>query len=586
MWGLKNYVKPYWKSVMIAPLFMIGEVICDLLQPKFAANIVNFGVVKQDFQAIQHSAGMMILITFLGLLAGIGCNVFASRAAQNFGADIREALFTKVQAFSFENLDTIQSGSLITRMTSDVIQVQNLLRIGLQSLIRSPGLLIGSIVMALMMSIRLGLILLATLFILVVILVVLIRFSYPLFANIQTKLDAVNNLLQENLAGIRVVKAFVRSDYETKQFEKANREYSQTAIKAARLIAFNYPIVSLIMNTCLVVNLLYGGNLVWMKSVQVGDLIAFINYVAQVLSSLLMVSMTLMNVSQANVSANRIQQVLTAHPTIENNPIVKVTSVQAHHIKFDKVGFSYGDSSKLQDSVLQDISFEASKGETIAIIGSTGSGKSTLVQLIPRLYEVTSGSIKLDGKNIRDLPLQELRSNIGMVLQESFLFTGSIRENIAFGKAEAAQDEIEMAARIAQAHDFIEKLSNGYDTKIGQKGANLSGGQKQRIAIARALLVKPPILILDDSTSALDLETEARIRDSLKDIMKESITFIIAQRISSVQNAEKILVMENGAIVGNGTHRELMETCEVYQDIYKSQNGAKEEYDVHQQQSI
>ncbi|PLS02264.1 ABC transporter ATP-binding protein [Neobacillus cucumis] len=583
MWGLRNYIKPYWKAAFLAPLFMVFEVLFDLLQPTFAARIVNQGVVNRDIQTIQHTGIIMVLVTILGLLAGVGCNIFASRASQNFGADIREALFTKVQTFSFENLDQFETGSLITRMTNDVVQVQNLLRIFLQSLIRTPGLLIGSIIMSLLLNLRLGLILMGTLLGLVVILVVLIRYSYPLFSNVQAKLDAVNSRLQENLAGIRVVKAFVRSDYETKQFEQANRDYSQTAIKAARVIAMNTPIVTFIINSCLVVILMYGGNLVWMKSVQVGDLVAFINYVAQVLSSLLMVSMLLVNISQSSVSAKRIQQILKTKPTIESDVNVKESSIPAKHVEFVSVGFSYGGTSNPEEMAISDVSFEACQGETIAIIGATGSGKTTLVQLLPRLYEVTSGSIQIDGKDIRNLPLLELRRSIGMVLQESFLFTGSIRENIAFGKSNATQEEIEAAAKIAQAHDFIAKLPNGYETKVGQKGVNLSGGQKQRLAIARALLVKPPILILDDSTSALDLGTEKRLRDSLINIMKESITILIAQKISSVIHAQKILVMEDGTIVESGTHQELMESCDVYQDIFKSQYGEKEECYVEQQ---
>ncbi|MEH7419107.1 ABC transporter ATP-binding protein [Neobacillus drentensis] len=585
MWGLRQYIKPYWKSVLIAPLFMAFEVFFDLLQPTLATKIVNQGVVERDMQTIQHTGAIMVFAAVLGLMAGIGCNIFASRASQNFGADIREALFTKIQTFSFENLDSFQTGSLITRMTNDVVQVQNLLRIFMQSIIRTPGLLIGSVIMALLLNLRLGLILLGTLFVSVVVLVVLIRFSYPLFSNVQAKLDAVNSRIQENLAGIRVVKAFVRSNYETKQFEQANRDYSQTAIKAARVIAMNTPIVTLIMNTCLVVILMYGGNLVWLKSVQVGDLVAFLNYVAQTLSSLMMVSTVLVNISQSNVSAKRIQQVLTTKPTIESHPKEKESIIPAKQVKFHKVGFSYGGPDHREELVLRDVSFEAEQGETVAIIGSTGSGKSTLVQLIPRLYEVTSGSIQLDGKDIRDLPLLELRHKIGVVLQESFLFTGSIKENIAFGKSDATLEEIEKAAKMAQAHDFIAKLPNGYETKVGQKGVNLSGGQKQRLAIARALLIKPPILILDDSTSALDLGTEKRLRDSLTNIMNSGITFLIAQKISSVLNADQILVMEDGMIVGSGTHQELLETCDVYQDIFHSQYGEKEEYYVEQQQS-
>ncbi|MGG1519100.1 ABC transporter ATP-binding protein [Paenibacillus oryzisoli] len=578
MWGLRAYIKPYWKFVVLGPLFMIFEVFFDLLQPRLAAHIVNFGVVLRDYSVIERTGIVMFAVTLLSLITGVGCNLFASRASQNLGADIREALFTKIQTFSFENMDKFQAGSLITRMTNDVVQVQNLMQIMLQGLVRAPSLLIGSVVMALLMNVKLGLILLGTLIVLIAVLAVLIRYSSPLFAGVQAKLDAVNTRIQENLAGIRVVKAFVRSDYETKRFREVNQEYTHTSIKAARFIALNSPIVTLIMNACLVVILLYGGNLVWGSTVQVGDLVAFVNYVVQVLWSLLMVSGLLMNVSQANVSARRIQEVLLTKPRIasEGMAVENAAAIPAEHVKFQDVAFAYAGSQDDRSLVLRDICLEARRGETVAIIGATGSGKSTLVQLLPRLYDVTSGSIAIDGRDLRDLPLAALRSSIGMIMQESFLFTGTIRDNIAFGKPDATQEEIEAAAAAAQAHDFIAKLPEGYDTLLGQKGVNLSGGQKQRISIARALLVKPSILIMDDSTSALDLATEQRLRVALNALTQDSITFLIAQRISSVMAAQNIIVLDEGVIAGSGTHEELLATCEVYRDIYRSQYGREE----------
>lgn len=576
MWGLRAYIKPYWKYFILAPFFMMLEVFFDLLQPRLAAYIVNFGVMERDFSVIRQTGLAMILVTLLSLMAGVACNLFASRASQNFGADIREALFTRIQTFSFEKVDAFQSGSLITRMTSDVMQVQNLMQILLQRLVRAPGLLIGSVVMALLINLKLGLILLFTLLVLVAVLIVLIRFSLPLFNGIQARLDKMNMHLQENLAGIRVVKAFDRSDYETGRFTAVNRDFTDISVKAARFIALNSPIVTLIMNGCLVAILMYGGNLVWTESVRVGDLVAFVNYVVQVLSSLLMVGGLLMNVSQANVSAKRVSEVLAAEPGIENGEQAPSEAVPARHVKFENVSFSYAGSLEPRDLVLKGISLEARRGETVAIIGSTGSGKSTLVQLLPRLYEVTSGSIRVDGKDIRDIPVMALRRGIGMVLQESLLFTGTIRDNIAFGKPDATQEEIEEAAKLAQAHDFIIRLPDGYDTMLGQKGVNLSGGQKQRIAIARALLLRPPILIMDDSTSALDPGTEKRLRQALEELMRESITFLIAQRIASVMQADTIVVLENGAVTGMGTHQQLMKSCAVYQDIYRSQFGERE----------
>jgi len=576
MKGLTVYLKPYWKFLILGPLFMIFEVFFDLLQPRLAAHIVNFGIMDRDLSVIEQTGFMMLGVAILSLVTGVGCNLFASRASQNFGADVREALFKKVQTFSFENVDSFKSGSLITRMTSDVVQVQNLIQMALQGMVRAPSLLIGSVVMALLMNLQLGLILLSTLLILIVVLTVLIKFSTPIFTTVQAKLDAVNTRIQENLAGIRVVKAFVRTDYETKKFREVNEEYTHISIRAARFIALNSPIVTLIMNGCMVTILLYGGNLVAFGSVQAGDLVAFVNYVVQVLSSLIMVSGLLIHVSQARVSAKRIQEVLETRPNIEGVERAKASPILAKHVKMNRVSFSYSGSTHLKELVLRDITIEASRGETVAIIGATGSGKSTLVQLLPRLYDVTSGSIQIDGKDIRELPLEELRCQIGMILQESFLFTGTIKDNIAFGKPDASQEEVEEAAKIAQAHDFIVKLSDGYNTRLGQKGVNLSGGQKQRVSIARALLVKPPILIIDDSMSALDLVTERRLRIALQAVMKETITFLIAQRISSVRDAKKIVVLDEGVIVGSGTHEQLMLTCEVYQDIYRSQFGKRE----------
>ncbi|MBB6731550.1 ABC transporter ATP-binding protein [Cohnella zeiphila] len=576
MRGLTAYLKPYRKFFALAPLFMIFEVFFDLLQPRLAAHIVNFGIVDRDYGVIEQTGFAMLAVALLSLVSGVGCNLFASRASQNFGADIREALFKKVQTFSFENVDAFKSGSLITRMTSDVVQVQNLVQMALQGMVRSPSLLIGSVVMALLMNLRLGLILLGTLVVLVAALVVLIRFSSPIFTAVQAKLDAVNTRIQENLAGIRVVKAFVRTKYETERFREVNGDYTRISIRASRFIALNSPIVTLIMNACLVTVLLYGGDLVSTGSVQAGDLVAFVNYVVQVLSSLIMVSGLLMNVTQANVSANRIREVLAERPRIEDAEPGADDSIPARHVKLENVSFSYSGSADPKERVLRDLDIEASRGDTVAIIGATGSGKSTLVQLIPRLYDVTSGSIRIDGKDIRDLPLIGLRSRIGMILQESFLFTGTIRDNIAFGKPDATQEEIEAAARMAQAHDFIAKLEDGYDTKLGQKGVNLSGGQKQRLSIARALLIKPPILIMDDSTSALDLGTERRLRTALNEIMRHTITFLIAQRISSVIEAQRIIVLDEGQIAGSGTHGQLMASCEVYRDIYRSQYGKQE----------
>lgn len=572
MWDLRRYLKPYWKVATLASLCMIVEVLMDLLQPKYMADIVNKGLMNEDLHRILVSGVIMVGLTTIGLVTGVGCNVFASITSQNVGADIRDALFEKVQTFSFRNLDRFQTGSLITRMTNDVTQVQNLIQMSQQGLIRAFGLSVGGILMALSLSVHLGLILLVSVPILVIFLILLVRISYPLFSSVQSSLDGVNKVVQENLAGIRAVKAFVRSDFEIKRFQTANNSYTGMAIQAARVMAINAPVINLLMNVSIIAILLYGGHMVWHGAMPLGNLIAFINYVTQILMSLMMVSMILVNISQAQVSAKRITQVLTTEPDIVNRDDTRSPLMTDGRIEFEHVSFSYRNHSENQ-MVLRDVSFEVEAGQKVAIVGSTGAGKSSLVNLIPRLYDATRGVVRVDGIDVRDMDLRFLRSQIGMVLQESILFSGTMRDNISFGRPQASLFEIEEAAKIAQAHDFIIQLPNGYDTVVGQRGVNLSGGQKQRIAIARALLVKPSILILDDSTSALDLATEAKLQFALHRVLQGATTILIAQRISSVLDFEKILVLEDGKLVGEGTHRDLIETCKVYQDIYDSQLG-------------
>ncbi len=574
MWKLKRYLKPYWKAALLAPLLMLLEVYMDLLQPMLMASIINDGVAQGDLVLIQKTGALMVVVALIGLAGGVGCTIFSSTASLHFGADLRKDLFQKVQTFTFRNLDQLQTGSLITRLTNDVVQLQMLVQMTLRILVRAPFLALGSLIMALTISLRLGLILAVTIPILFVFLYFLIRYAFPLFSKVQKKLDAVNTVLQENLSGIRVVKAFVRSDYENSRFGRANEAYTDIAVKASRMVALNMPVMQLILNGSIVAVLWFGGLQAWSGSIRVGDLIAFINYVTQVLFSLMMVSMILMNLSRAKVSAERINEVLHTEPEIADSADAGENTIQSGRVEFDRVSFAYDSARK--EYALKDVRFTAEPGQTIAILGATGSGKSTLVNLIPRLYDVTEGRVLIDGTDVRHIRLDHLRGSIGMVLQESILFTGTIRDNIRFGKPDATQEEVEAAAKAAQAHDFIVRLPEGYDTLLGQRGVNLSGGQKQRISIARALLVRPVIMILDDSTSAVDLGTESRIQTALKQLLKNSTSFIIAQRISSVMEADKILVLDEGRIVGEGTHRELIENCAVYQDIYRSQLGKEE----------
>ncbi|WP_028544675.1 ABC transporter ATP-binding protein [Paenibacillus taiwanensis] len=586
---LIRYLKPYWAAAILAPLFMVLEVGMDLLQPQLMASIVNEGVMKGDVQHIWHVGAIMIGVALVGLIGGAGCTVFSSKAAQNFGADLRYDLFRHIQTFSFRDLDRVTTGSLITRLTSDIVQVQNMVQIALRIMVRSPLMLLGSIMMAVIISPRLSLVLAITIPLLLSALLILMRLSIPMFGKMQHKLDRVNTVLQENLSGIRVVKAFVRSDYEEARFEKANQHYFEHALKAFRTIALHMPLMMLVLNTSIVAVLWYGGAQTWNGAINVGQLIAYLNYMTQILFSLLSIGSMIMNISRAKASADRIKEVLNTVPdtvedmvdtthTVEDIVDMSDTVVTSNpreegvlkgRISFEHVSFAYDEG--MQAQILNDIHFQVEAGQTVAIIGATGSGKSSLVHLIPRLYEPTSGRVLIDGHNIKDMDIYELRRRVGMVLQQALLFSGTIRDNIRYGMPEASQAEVEDAARAAEAHTFIERLPAGYDTVVGQRGVNLSGGQKQRISLARTLLAKPDILILDDSTSAVDLKTEARIQQALRERMRHRTSIVIAQRISSIVAADSIIVLENGQIAAQGTHDELIRTSLLYRDIVESQ---------------
>jgi ATP-binding cassette subfamily B protein len=573
--NLVKFIKPYWKAALAAPLLMLLEVAMDLLQPVLMAKIINEGVLQRDLSVIE-SVGLLALgVAIIGLLTGVGCGIFATTASLNFASDLREALFRKIQSFSFRNLEHFKTGSLVTRLTNDVTQVQNLVMTVLRMMIRTPFTAIGSVLMAFLISPRLAMILAIAAPFLGVAVYLLVRLSYPLFLKVQNKLDTVNSVVQENLAGIRVVKAFARSDYETRRFAQVNEEYTQTAISSARFMILNMPIMQIVLNASIIAVLWFGGGMVWTGSLSLGGLIAFINYATQVLSSLLSLSVMLVSISRAKVSADRINEVLLRESEEEafaetaagleagtQNPL-------RGRVEYENVSFSYNDSDTRL--AVRDVSFVAEPGQTVAFLGSTGSGKSTLVGLLPRLYEARSGHIRLNGQDIRNIPLERLRGKVAFVLQESILFTGTIRDNLRYGNPDATDEETEVAAKAAQAHDFIVHLPDGYDTIVGQRGVNLSGGQKQRIAIARALLMQPEVLILDDSTSAVDLGTESRIQAALRSLMKQCTTLVIAQRITSVMDADTIVVLEDGCAVASGTHRELLAHSAVYQDIYYSQ---------------
>ncbi|MGC6588409.1 ABC transporter ATP-binding protein [Paenibacillus sp. Dod16] len=571
MLKLFRYLRPHWAAALLAPLLMLLEVAMDLLQPILMASIIDQGVMQNDTAHILHTGLIMLGAAAIGLLGGLGCTIYSSIASQRFGADLRRDLFLKVQTLSFRNLDDVSTGSLITRLTSDIVQIQTMVQMLLRIFVRSPLLAIGSMIMAVIISPKLAIILAIAVPLLFVVMFFLIRATLPLFATVQKKLDKVNTVLKENFAGIRVSKAFVRAGYEKDRFHQANTDFTQVSVKTQRIVALNMPILSMILNVSIVVVLWLGGKNAIDGSFEVGSLVAFINYVTQVLFSVSSVAMMLVRISTAKVSADRIQEVMHTESEIANAAHPAMNAYKQGEIEFDQVTFSY--KPGIQKPVLHHVSFKVRPGQTVAIMGATGSGKTSLVCLLPRLYDVTSGRIFIDGTDVRQFDLSALRERIGIVLQESILFTGTIRDNIRYGKADASDEEVIAAAKAAQAHEFISSMPEGYDTMLGQRGVNLSGGQKQRISIARALLLRPAILILDDSTSAIDMGTESRLQKELARLMNGRTCLMIAQRISSVIDADRILVLDDGKLVAEGTHSELLASCELYQDIYQSQFG-------------
>ena len=571
MGKLLSYLKPYWKFVVLAPLLMVVEVIVDLLQPTLLAKIVDVGIAGQDLTFVMRTGLLMIGIAVIGMLGGAGCTVAASIASQNFGTDLRSDLFRKIQSFSYADLEKFKISTLITRLTNDIAQVQMLVLMSLRIMVRAPLLGVGGIIMAISINARLAMILFASVPALLLILYFVIQKSFPLFTTVQKKLDRINAVMRENLSGVRLIKVFNRSDYEKKRFSVANKELMNTTIKAFKLVISIMPVMMLIMNLSLVAVIWFGGIQVSGGSMKVGEIMAFINYFMQILFSLMMVSAIFIFITRANASAERIHEVLSIVPQIQNPSQPDSTPIKKGIVEFEKVTFQFGEDG--EEPALKDISFVAQPGETIAILGRTGSGKSTLMNLIPRLYDVNKGRVKIDERDVRVFDFETLRSSIGIVPQDTILFSGTIKENIKWGNPQASDQEVIAAAKIAQADQFIIQFPEGYNTLINQRGTNLSGGQKQRIAIARAIVKEPAILILDDSTSAVDLATEKKILSALKKTLVDTTIFIVAQRISTVLDADCILLLDNGQIVGQGNHSQLMMNNSIYQEIYQSQLG-------------
>ncbi|MEZ4643575.1 MAG: ABC transporter ATP-binding protein [Chloroflexota bacterium] len=566
---LAHFLRPYRLWAILAPLMMLLEVLMDLMQPRLIAHIIDEGITKLDLDVVFHTGGVMLILALIGLVGGAGCAVFAIRTGQGFGADLRSALFRKVQSLSFGNLDELETGKLITRLTNDVMQVQELVMMMLRIMVRAPLLLVGSLIMGILTSPRLSLLFVVLIPIVLVFLIWIINKTFPMFGLVQEKLDAINTVMQENLAGMRVVKAFVRADYEIDRFGIANDDWMEHNLKAVRTIAVTMPFMIWMLNLGMIAVLWFGGIQVSAGNLQVGQIVAFINYLMQTLMSLMMVSMLVMRVSRAEASAVRIQEVLDSEPKIKPKPDAQQTFAPLGRVAFENVFFSY--NGEKHDPVLKEISFVAEPGETVALLGATGSGKSSLINLIPRFYDASAGRVTIDGVDVRDIDEAALRRQIGSALQESVLFSGTIRDNIRYGRSTATDEEVIAAAKMAQAHDFITSFPDGYDAVVGQRGVNLSGGQKQRLAIARALILDPALLILDDSTSAVDVDTEAKIQAALAETRQGKTNFIVAQRISTVLSADKILVLDDGQIIAAGNHEELLATSPIYREIYESQ---------------
>ena len=566
-----GFFTPYKTHAILALILLVGVVVADLAIPRLTQRVIDEGVARQDMGVIVTTSLLMLGAALLSALFSIGNTLFSVRVAMGVSADLRSALVTKVQSCSFGNLDRIQTGQLLVRATSDVSMVQLIAQMSLRLLTRAPLWMIGSMVMLFTTSTQLSLLMLALLPVIGCIIGFFLTRARPLFLSVQNKLDWLNQVLQENLAGVRVVKAFVRVDHENARFDRANSDLMVENIGVMQLIAALIPTMLLLVNLAVVGVVWFGGNLAVTGDFKVGQIMASINYMLFSLFPLMMLGGMIGPLSAADASAGRIWEVLDSTADVQNHPQAQALSGVAGRVTFEDVCFSY--NRGCHEMVLEDINLVAEPGQTVAILGATGSGKSSLIHLIPRFYDAERGRVTLDGVDVRDIPLEALRAQVGIALQEAVLFSGTVRDNIRYGRPDATEEEVIAAAQAAQAHDFITAFRDGYDTAVGQRGVNLSGGQKQRIAIARALLVRPKVLILDDSTSAVDVATEAQIQAALEELMADRTSFVIAQRISTVLNADKIVVLDRGQIAAAGTHAELMGTSPIYREIYESQLG-------------
>lgn len=570
MYRYWQILRNYRFSLAVCPLLVLITVWCETVQPMYMADIIDQGVMERNLGLIVEKGTYMVLIALVGLAFSVANVWVASRTSIGFGTDLRKALFLKIQQLSFFDLDRFGTSSLITRLTNDIARIQQVVLMSMRMMLRSPFMLVMAVFFVIRINAQLALVLVAAIPALGITVFVILKKGFPYFLRVQQKIDRLNGVVRENLINIRVVKSFVREDFEARKFTRSSEELRDMVVRASNIIVAIFPAMQLVMNLSVIAILWVGGYKVMEGKLQIGELISFVNYLAQVLMSLMLLSMFIMATARASASSRRIREVLDTEPSLTDTSVGREDRycIQQGAIEFEQVGFRYGDG---ENDVLRQVSFQIRPGETIAIAGATGSAKSSMVQLIPRLYDVTAGEIRIDRIPVRDYSLHELHARIGMVLQKNELFTGTILENLRWGKPDASLQEAEEACRAAQAHDFILGLGEGYDTLLGRGGVNLSGGQKQRICIARALLRKPKILILDDSTSAVDSETELRIRENLGRMLKDTTVLIVTQRVNTMQSADRVIVLEDGEVQAIGTPEELLATSEVYREIYSSQ---------------
>lgn len=565
---LSKYLKPYALFAVLTPLSMVGEVLGDLLQPKLMSKIVDDGVLGQDMDLIIRTGLLMLLVLIGGGACGIAASAFGGIASQSFSRDLRVDVFRRVMGLSFEQTDKFTTGSLVTRLTADITAIQQMVDFMLRMLVRDSLLFFGGIIMMLTLNVRFGIIILCALPIEIIMMIVILKKANPYYSIVAKRLDSVNSVVQENVTGARVVKAYVREDTEEKRFDDANISLMESNLRVQTLMAILQPLLMIILNLSVIAVIVIGGWQVQAQDMKVGEVMAAITYLTQVLHGVMMMSMMFQTLAKASASANRLREVLETDPVIKSGS-VSLSDKTGGTVSFKNVSFSYPETKGRP--VISDLTLDIKSGESVAILGATGSGKSSLVNLIPRFYDCTAGEVLVDGVNVKDCKLDELRKKVGIVLQKSELFSGTVEDNIKWGDKNATHEEVISAAQAAQADEFIQKIPAGYEGIIAEKGASLSGGQKQRLSISRAVLKKPEILILDDSTSALDLGTEAKLRAEIDRKMNGTTLIIIAQRIQSVKSCDRIAVLDHGKLCACDTHENLLKTCEVYQDIYASQ---------------